>query len=105
VRNIFLLFSVLPDFYTKLGSSLRKSDLLKFSGYLLRFQRYKLFHSYISISVWQQCNNLFLKNSGLYTIENYKLKSINDGDVLFFATNDRDTSRSLHFLVQCTDKN
>ncbi len=39
----------------------RNSDLLKFSGYLLWFQRYKHLPIYIFNSVWQQCNDFCRK--------------------------------------------
>ncbi len=42
---------------------------------------------------------------GFYTSKNYEMRSINDGDILFFGNNRRDTSQSFYFFWECEDLN
>ncbi len=56
----FLYRLRLTKLLQSLAQSTRELDLLKFSGYLWWFQKYRLLHVYIFNSVWQQCKTCIL---------------------------------------------
>jgi hypothetical protein len=44
------------------------------------------------------------KISEFYTLKNYKMRTVSERDVMFFANDSRDTTQT-YFFVQCIDIN
>ncbi len=45
----------------------------------------------------------YIEKFKLYYSKNYKVRSTNDRDVLFFAKESKEPSQSLYFFLVCTD--
>ncbi len=82
--------------------NMRSSDQLEFLSCLVWFLSYKLLYCYIFNSAPQQCSDLFRKFQALY-FKKYKMRSVNDRDILLFGNNSSDTSQC--FFWQLTELN
>ncbi len=74
-KHIFNYLRSLADFIGLIAYSIRSSDLLKLSGYFLRFWRYKLLQFSIFSSVWRSYVVTCIENLRFYTSKNYEKRS------------------------------